>query len=279
MSQITTRDIAVDNGKYVFNTSTSGSKEKPAVLLLHGSGPGATALTNWEAILEDLATDFYNIAPDIIGFGDSSHPEPPPAGLRAFTDLRVETLAALLDEMGLDQVDLVGNSMGGIISICFALTHPDRVRRIVLMGAGGAPGVQLTEELLSLMFFYENPTVEAMAELMQKFVVDTNFFGDKLQDIAAERMPRAMRPEVERSHRATFTMDQPLPINAESISTIRQPVLVIQGDQDRLIPGEVAEWYHEHLSDSRLEIVDKAGHWLQIEHHDTFVRLVREFLA
>ena len=178
MSQITTRDVAA--GDVSFHLSTSGAPDLPPVLWLHGSGPGVTALTNWEALLEDLSSDFYNIAPDIIGFGDSTHPDPAPASFKAFTELRVETLVRLLDELGLDQVDLVGNSMGGIISMCFVLAHPERVRRVVLMGAGGAP-VPPTEELMSLILFYENPTVEAMAELMQKFVVDPDVFEGRLE--------------------------------------------------------------------------------------------------
>lgn len=277
---ITTEDLTVDapTGPVTFHLSTSGDPTSPPVLWLHGSGPGVTALTNWDAILTDVAGDFFNIAPDIIGFGDSTHPDPPPQGLKAFTDLRIETLVALLDHLGIDQVDLVGNSMGGIISLCFTLAHPERVRRIVLMGAGGAP-VPITGELLSLILFYEDPTVAAMADLMTKFVADPAVFGDQLEHIAAERMPRATRPEVERSHRATFSAGDPLPINPDTMATVTQPVLVVHGDTDRLMPPECGEWYAEVLPNARLEVVEQAGHWLQIEHHDLFVKLVRDFLT
>lgn len=281
MTAITTSDLTVtapDGNAYTFHLSTTGSPDAPPVLWLHGSGPGVTALTNWEAILEDVAGDFHNLAPDIIGFGDSTHPDPPPEGLKAFTDLRVETLIALLDHLGIEQVDLVGNSMGGIISLCLTLAHPERVRRLVLMGTGGAP-VPPTAELLSLILFYEDPTVDAMADLMSKFVYDPAVFGDQLRDIAAERMPRATRPDVERSHRATFSGGDPLPINAETMAAVTQPALVVHGDTDRLMPLACGEWYAEVLPESRLEVIEKAGHWLQIEHHDRFVSLVRDFLT
>lgn len=277
---ITTTDTTVtgaDGQPYTFHLSTSGDPSEPAVLWLHGSGPGVTALTNWDSILTDLAGDHFNIAPDIIGFGDSTHPDPPPQGLKAFTDLRVDTLVGLLDHLGIDQVDIVGNSMGGIIGLCLTLAHPDRVRRLVLMGTGGAP-VAPTPELLSLILFYEDPTVEAMAALMTKFVADPAIFGDQLDSIAAERMPRATRPEVERSHRATFSGGDPLPITAETMATITQPVLVVHGDTDRLMPLECGRWYAEVLPNARLEVVERAGHWLQFEHHDRFVELVRTFL-
>lgn len=281
MSAITTRDVALsapDGTAVTFHLSTSGDPLAPPVLWLHGSGPGVTALTNWDRVLEDLAGTFYNLAPDVIGFGDSTHPDPPPQGLAAFTTYRVETLVALLDELGIEQVDLVGNSMGGIISLCLTLAHPERVRRIVLMGAGGAP-VPITSELMSLILFYENPTVDAMAELMTTFVHDPSTFGDDLRAIAEERMPRATRAEVERSHRATFSPGDPLPIDEESMATITQPVLVVHGDDDRLMPLECGRWYASVLPNGRLEVVEDAGHWIQIEHHDRFVALVRDFLT
>lgn len=260
-----------------FHLATSGTADRPPVLWLHGSGPGVTALTNWERIIDELSGDFFNLAPDIVGFGDSTHPDPPPQGVAAFTAYRVDTLRALLDHMGIDQVDLVGNSMGGIISMCFALEHPTRVRRIVLMGAGGAP-VPMTPDLMALIRFFDQPTVDAMAALMTSFVHDPSAFGDDLNGIAAQRMTRALRPEVERSHRATFMPGGPLPITAESMATITNPVLVIHGDDDRLVPLASGQWYAEVLPQAHLEVIPDAGHWLQIEQHDRFVGLVRTFL-
>lgn len=277
MNAISTRDVSV--GDVVFHLATSGDPQSRPVLWLHGSGPGVTALTNWQGPLEELSSDFYNIAPDVIGFGDSTHPDPPPEGIAAFTALRVETLVALLDQLGVDRVDIVGNSMGGIVGLCLALAHPDRVRRIVLMGAAGAP-LAPTPDLVSLILFYDAPSVEAMRRLLINFVADPAVFGDQLDKIAAERIPRATRPEVERSHRATFArVGDPLPINPQSVASIQQPVLLIHGDSDRVIPLEASRWYEEHLPEARLEIVANAGHWLQLEHPKIFTRLVREFLT
>src|SRR5271166_3366918 len=191
MSAISTVDVTL--GDVTFHLSTSGEPGSLPVLWLHGSGPGVTALTNWHGALESLSRDFYNIAPDVIGFGDSTHPDPPPQGIAAFTTLRVQTLAALLDHLGIDTVDIIGNSMGGIVGLCLALAHSQRVRRIILMGAGGAP-LAPTPGLLSLILFYDNPTVEAMRALLPKFLADPAVFGDQLDRIAAERIPRATRP-------------------------------------------------------------------------------------
>lgn len=276
MTPITTTDVTV--GAVTFHLSISGDPNRRAVLWLHGSGPGVTALTNWQQQLETLAGDFHNIAPDVIGFGDSTHPDPPPQGIAAFTELRVTTLLALLDQLGVDEVDIVGNSMGGIVGLCLALTQPQRVRRIVLMGAGGAP-VPITPGLLSLILFYDNPTVDAMSELLTQFVADPAVFGDQLAEIARERIPRATRAEVERSHRATFAPGgDPLPLTETNLAAITHPVLLIHGDTDRIIAPEASQWYADALPNARLEMIENAGHWLQIEHPETFARLVRDFL-
>lgn len=276
MSRITTSHITV--GDLAFQLSTSGDRTRPPVLWLHGSGPGVTALTNWDRALEELADDYFNIAPDMIGFGDSTHPDPPPNGIAAFTELRVQSLIALLDQLGIHEVDIVGNSMGAIIGLCLTLAHPQRVRRLVLMGAGGAP-IPPTPGLLSLITFYDDPTVEAMQRLLTKFVANPTVLGRDLDAIAAQRIPRATRPEIERSHRATFARsDQALPITPETMATVTQPVLLVHGDSDLIIAPAASQWYAEVLPNARLELVPNAGHWLQVEHSDVFANLIRGFL-
>ena len=146
------------------------------------------------------------------------------------------------------------------------------------MRAGGAP-VPITTGFLSLILFYDDPTVDSMRTLLTRFVADPDVFGDQLDAIAEQRMPRATRADVERSHRATFAQTGgPLPINAESMATLDQPVLLIHGDTDHIIAPEASRWYAEVLPHAELQIVERAGHWLQIEHPETFAGLVRNFL-
>jgi 2-hydroxymuconate-semialdehyde hydrolase len=273
---ITTTDLAV--GDVSFHLSQTGSPDARPVVFLHGSGPGVTALTNWEWLIGELGDEFHCLAPDVIGFGDSTHPDPPPQGLGAFTQLRVDTLLALFDQLGLDQVTLVGNSMGGIISVALALQAPERVRAIVLMGTGGAP-VPLTPGLLQLITFYDTPTAANMASLLTQFVHDPSHFGDDLDKIAAARMPRATRPEVERSHRATFGPGPGTGFTPERIATITAPTLVVHGDDDRIVPMASGEWFAEHLPNARFEVFPDTGHWLQIEQGPRFAASLRAFLA
>jgi 2-hydroxymuconate-semialdehyde hydrolase len=275
MSAIHADDVKV--GAHRFRLYESGERGREAVLWLHGSGPGVTALTNWEGVLGAFAGDFHNLAPDVIGFGDSSHPDPPPKGLAAFTQLRIDALLGLLDELGLGRVHLVGNSMGGIVSVQLAMRAPERVAKIVLMGTGGAP-VPPTPQLIKLITFYDDPTAAAMAELVGSFVYDPACLGGDLAKIAAARMPQALRPEVQRSHRATFSPGPPLPFAPEDLARVGHPALVLHGREDRIIAAASSHYFAAHLPDARLHVMPHAGHWLQLEQPRAFENLVRAFL-
>lgn len=275
MGSIATSDVEV--GAYRFRLNASGEPGRDPVLWLHGSGPGVTALTNWEGVLEALAGDFHNLAPDGIGFGDSSHPEPPPEGLAAFTELRADALLGLLDRLGLERVNLVGNSMGGIVSLRLAMLAPDRVARIVLMGTGGAP-LAPTAELVRLIRFYDDPTPAAMAGLIRSFVHDPACMGGELAEIAASRVSRALRPEVRRSHLATFSPGPPLALGPDQLGRIPHPTLVVHGREDRIIPVAASYYFAEQIPDATLCVFPRAGHWLQLEHPREFANLVRGFL-
>jgi 2-hydroxymuconate-semialdehyde hydrolase len=273
---IDTNDITV--GHYTFRVSQTGQDNTETIVWLHGSGPGATALSNWEWMIGELDDQYHNVAPDIIGFGDSTHPDPPPQGIKAFTALRVHTLLALLDTLQLDRVHLVGNSMGGMISLSLTQAAPQRIDKLVLMGSGGAP-IQLTPGLIKLVTFYDNPTPEAMAQLLTEFVYDPGFFGDRLNEIAAARLPRATRPEVERSHRATFDRSAgPLIFTEDELAAIAHPTLVVHGANDKIVPLEAGQYIGKHLPNAQLEIFDNTGHWLQIEQGPKFAALLRWFL-
>lgn len=274
---ITTTKVAV--GEYEFQLHSAGDPSDPAVLFLHGSGPGATGLSNWAAVLKDLGEEYYCLAPDVIGFGGSSHPETPPQGLGPFTELRVDTLIGLLDALGVEKATLVGNSMGGMFSLGLAQRVPERVDRIVLMGSAGSPA-KPGPAIRALRNFYDDPTTEAMTALLEAFVHDPAEFGGDLAKIAAERVPQATRPEVERSHRATFSGTNPWSFTVEDAAGIAQEVLVIHGREDRFVPFvEAAVWFFEHLPNARLYGIGKCGHWTQIEQHDRFVTALRGFLT
>src|SRR6476620_9915260 len=103
------------------------------LVMLHGGGPGASAWSNFGACLEAFAADFRVLLVDQPGFGASDKP----AVEGHYFGFAADKLAALLDELGLERVHLLGNSLGGGTATRFALRYPKRVGRLVLMGPGG----------------------------------------------------------------------------------------------------------------------------------------------
>src|SRR4029453_19550253 len=130
----------VDAGGVKTNYLETG--EGPAVVLIHGSGPGVTAYANWRLVLPALADQFHVLAPDMAGFGFSERPDTAEYGV----DLWAEQVVGLLDALDIPKASVVGNSFGGAIALRMATRHPERVDKLVLMGSMGVP-FEITEGL------------------------------------------------------------------------------------------------------------------------------------
>jgi 2-hydroxymuconate-semialdehyde hydrolase len=278
MSHIATSDVPV--GEHTFRLYETGDPGAEAVLFLHGSGPGATGLSNWERIIEDLGERFHCLAPDMIGFGDSSHPLEPPRGMGPFNELRAEALLGLVDELGLERVHLVGNSMGGQLALLMTLARPQLVGKILLMGSGGAPDLPVTPGLSHLREFYAAPSAASLESLLEQFVYDLEPLRPTIDRVVKERMSYVTREDVRRSHEAAFD-----PLGArrfftpEELAGITHDVLVVHGRDDRIIPTQASRWFAEHLPGASLYVLGQCGHWTQIEHSEEFNRLLADFIA
>lgn len=277
-AKVESRDVQA--GAHRLRVYTCGDPTRPAVLFVHGSGPGVSAPSNWSHLMPDFAADYFCIAPDVLGFGDSEHPDPAPTGgMAEYTDLRARTLLALLDEFGIEQAHFVGNSMGGMISLRVAQIAPERIDRLILMGSGGAP-IPPTEDLIKLVTFYQEPSAQTMADLLVRFVDDPDLFEGRLDEIARDRFAQASRPEVRRSHLATFNPEHaPVKYSEEELAAIRHETLVLHGREDRMLPVRSGYYLAEHLPNAQLHVLPHAGHWIQIEQADRFTVQAKLFLA
>ena len=196
-----------------------------------------------------------------------------------YTDLRARTLIALLDEFGIEQAHFVGNSMGGMISLRVAQIAPERIDRLILMGSGGAP-IPPTEDLMKLITFYQEPSAQTMADLLVRFVDDPDLFEGRLDEIARDRFAQASRPEVRRSHLATFNPEHgPVKYSEEDLAAIRHETLVLHGREDRMLPVRAGYFLAEHLPNAQLHVLPHAGHSIQIEQADRFTAQAKLFLA
>jgi 2-hydroxymuconate-semialdehyde hydrolase len=278
MRTVSTTDVKA--GEHVIRVNRAGEGNGPTVLFLHGSGPGATGMSNFSANLAAFAEDYDCLVIDQVGWGDSSHPEDAPGGrVRQIVTANL----ALLDELGIDQVHLVGNSLGGAVALNMVARAPARVGKVICMGSagGGGPAATPSPELMKLITFYEDPTPESMRDLISYMVVDPALFGDRLQAIAEERLANAMRPEVRRSHELTFSPRglAGLAVPETGLRRILNEVLLIHGREDPVVPLAASEWLVRRLPNARLFVAPNCAHWVQIEAAATFNALAREFLS
>lgn len=244
------------------------------VVLIHGSGPGVTAWANWRLTIPALERQFRVVAPDIVGFGFTERP----AGVTYDLTTWCGHLEGVLDALGLDEVSLVGNSFGGALALAFTVAHPDRVRRLVLMGSVGIrfPITPALDEVWG----YE-PSLEAMRRLLDLFAYDRSLVTDELAEM---RYRASLRPGVQEAYRQMFPPPRQRWVDAlatseEAIATLAQPTLVIHGREDRVIPPACSWRLFELIPRAELHMFGRCGHWTQIEHADRFNRLVADFLA
>jgi 2-hydroxymuconate-semialdehyde hydrolase len=244
------------------------------VLLIHGSGPGVTGWANWRLTIPELAARHRVLAPDMVGFGYTERP----AGLVYGLDAWVFHALDFLDALGLDQVDLVGNSFGGALSLALAIRHPERVRRLVLMGAVGIH-FELTPALDAVWGY--TPSVENMRNMMDTFAFNRALIND---DLARMRFEASIRPGVQEAYRAMFPAPRQRWIEAlasdeNSIAALTHETLIVHGRDDQVIPLSNSLRYLELIENSQLHVFARCGHWTQIEHAGRFARLVLDFLG
>lgn len=246
------------------------------VLLLHGSGVGVSAWTNWHKAIPALARDFRVLAPDIPGFG---YTERKP-GQKYDMKLWVAHLLAFLDAMEIDEADLVGNSFGGGLSLAFTLRHPERVRRLVLMGtpAGHFP---MTQGLKGPRAF--EPTREWVAEMLRSFPYDPAVVTEAMIE---ERYRAMQRPDERAAFKKLMPRDEGEEkerivrgVPEDRLATIDRPTLVVHGREDRVIPLEIGLRLLEHMPRAEMHVFGQCGHWVQLERPDAFHALVRGFLT
>lgn len=242
------------------------------VLLIHGSGPGVSAWANWRLTIPALQSDFRVVAPDIVGFG-FTEPSRGAYDLPTWTD----HVLAVLDALGIEKAHVVGNSFGGSLALSLAIQHPNRVRRLGLMGAVGLP-FTITAGL-DAVWGYE-PSVEAMANLLRIFTATP---APEIESLAELRYQASIRPGVHESYSAMFPAPRQRWVDAlahaeSDVAAIKAPTIIFHGREDRVIPLATSLRLFELIPDARLHAFGNCGHWTQIERAEEFTRLLRDFL-
>ncbi len=248
--------------------------EGSPVLLLHGSGPGVSAYANWRLTIPALAQDRRVIAFDQLGFGFTERPEGAEYTVEGWTD----HVLGVMDVLGLAKVDLVGNSFGGAIALRFAALHPDRVRRLVLMGSVGVEFPITTA--LDEVWGYE-PGPGTMRSMMDYFAYDKSLLSD---DLAAVRERAAAQPGVQEAYASMFPAPRQRWVDAmavpeELVKALPHETLLVHGRDDQVIPLAASLQLLDLIERAQLHVFGRCGHWVQIEQAARFNALLRNFLG
>jgi len=247
----------------------------PPVLLIHGSGPGVTAWANWRLVIAPLASRFRVIAPDIAGFG---YTQKPPESQPYDMAFWLGHLTAFLDALDLPKVSVVGNSAGGALALALAVTAPERVDRLVLMGAVGLD-FDITEGLDKVWGY--TPSLAHMRALMDLFVYDKSLLSE---DLIAMRYRASIRPGVQENYARMFPAPRQegvrrLAQGEDAVAKVPHQTLILHGRDDKVIPMGVSVRLHRLIDRSELHVFGQCGHWTQIEKNAGFLALTERFLG
>ncbi|MDT4935630.1 MAG: 4,5:9,10-diseco-3-hydroxy-5,9,17-trioxoandrosta(10),2-diene-4-oate hydrolase [Pseudonocardiales bacterium] len=262
----------------------AGDPSAETVVLLHGGGPGASAWSNFGRNLAVLSHRFHVLAVDQPGFGRSDKPTDLPSQFFTFS---AEALAQLLDELRIASAHLVGNSLGGGTSVRFALRHPDRAGRLVLMAPGGLGlNVFATDPTEGIKKLYQfaappGPSKEKLADFLRTLVFDQSMITDELVE---ERFQYAADPaalQAMGAMGASFAhpdMFEDGMLWREAYK-LRHRVLLIWGREDRVNPLDGALVALKLIRRAQLHVFGGCGHWAMLEKFDEFNRLTTDFLS
>lgn len=255
----------------------------PALVLLHGGGPGASGWSNFKQNVPTLSKHFRLLVIDLLGYGRSDKPE---FGEPYYT-MSARAVRGVLSVLGIEQAHFIGNSLGGGTAIRLALDYPECVGKLILMGPGGAsPSLftpEPTEGLKHLIHFYDEPgpSREKMRNIVSTMVFDDSFVTDEL---IQERYDAALAPGARegtvRALTSIASTSDPDGVQLwRHFGRLDKPVLLVWGRDDRTIPLDGAFLGLRQMPDARLYVIPRCGHWAQLEHRDTFDRLAIDFLT
>lgn len=255
------------------NYIEAGAPTAAPLILIHGSGPGVTAYANWRGVIPAFAETYHVYAPDMVGFGYTDCPD----SITDFTlDFWVGHIVGFMDKLGIAKAHFVGNSYGGALTLALATRHPERVDRIVLMGAAGL-GFPMTKGLEDVWGY--QPSEDNMRRLMQTFAFNSNLVTD---EIVRSRYEASIRPGAQEAFSRLFPEPRQQRLDAlrtdeSTLKAMPHSTMIVHGREDLIVPVECAHRFNALIPNSELHVFGQCGHWTQIERRERFVELVIPF--
>jgi len=271
---VTIRDNDVDLNIH-YNDTEQGDE---IIVMLHGSGPGASGWANFNRNIQPLTDAGYRVilldcpgwskSDTIINDGSRSH-------------LNARILKGLVDALGLDKIHIIGNSMGGHSAVAFALDYPQHVDKLILMGGGTGGGSLFTpmpaEGIKRIGRLYREPTMDNLKEMMDIFVYDTSALTEELFQARLNNI-LARKDHLENFVKSSQANPKQFPDVGHRLGEIKNETLIVWGRDDRFVPMDTGIRLVNGIQRSELHIFNRCGHWVQWEFADKFNRMVLDFL-
>lgn len=263
------------DGMQVHYRDEGNSLDSIPLVLIHGTG---ASLHTWEGWIKALKANHRIITFDLPAYGLTG---PNPTGDYS-QDYYVSFVDRLLTKLSVKKCVLGGNSLGGSITWAYALAHPERVQKMILVDAGGYPMTSKSVPIafqvakipvLSNLFKYVTPR-----SVIEKSVHNVYVHDERITD---ELIDRYYDLALREGNRKAFIDRMKISIVSDKylkIKTLMIPTLIIWGKQDGLIPVSVGEQFHQDLSNDTLVVFKDLGHTPMEEDPEKTVNAVKEFL-
>jgi pimeloyl-[acyl-carrier protein] methyl ester esterase len=241
----------------------------PSLVLLHGWGMHSGV---WQHLVKSLSEQYTLYLIDLPGMGQSKSIEP----------YHLHTIAESVAEVIPGVSDILGWSMGGLVAQCIALTQPERVRRLILVGS--------SPNFIESADWRHGITAENFSNFANE--IDLNYKDAMLKFLTLQCMKAKDAKATIRQLRHSFDA-KPAPSHAtlkrsldillktdlrEDVARLRKPVLLIHGDRDTLAPVGAAHWMSQNLPMAYLRVMAGAAHAPFLSHTQQFVDTLNQFL-
>ena len=273
MAELKTATHAVAGGHDIF-IQEAGNPGGPAVVFIHGSGPGASGGSNFRQNVDAFVGAGYRvILPDLIGYGASSKP----VGIDYTLDLFTDTLHEALLAHGVTRATLIGNSLGGGVAIQMTLNAPEFADKLVLM-APGAVAEQAS--------YFTMPGIAKMVSGFggPDFNLDEQrrLIGNLLHSDYADKIPESLVAErfaVARTQPKDVLARMRTPNLGLRLHELKLPIFVMWGLNDEFCPESHGRLFLDACDDVRVITFARTGHWVQVERAAEFNAYALAFLA
>lgn len=258
----------------------AGDVVAPPVVLLHGGGIDS-AIISWRLLIPELECDFRVYALDLPGYGESQPPEVPYT-----TELLIDTLTTFINLLNLQNLTLVGLSMGGMTALGYSVKNQSRVCRLILVDSYGlqrtAPFPPLSYYALHLPKWLQHAawaTVRnsrLVLRLGLSFIyrnplrIDKQLLDDSQESIRLEIFYEWLQSEIQRDHCVSCFLDE--------LPDFDVPLLLIHGKND---PSVSPKWTHEAAKlapKAQICIIPNCGHWAMRERPEQLNQAIHAFL-